>query len=847
MAFSGIATRGSATTTSSGTTLQMTVATANIAAGKIVIVGCATDNDSTAVSDGASTRHTSVTDSASNTYTKIAEYTDSDGTAADGVTNSLWYSVLTTGLTSGSSTITLTCASSVACKIICAIEATKESNGALSLAQVGVGQSAISATVSGLTSREYLLVGHGAAEGTDSSKTPDADYTERFDLRTSNTGSQIANHLVTRIATVTSDTCTSSAWTNTNPIFLLAAIYETRTYQFTGTITSSTSTTASLTVPTTYQFTGTINSATTTTAALNRQLSFSGTISCATSTGGAGETTGTYGNANESLSEVAQNDNFVLDSSIKNHGTYSFEGLGTGTTNFAMWQDLPDVTTDVYSRIYIYIPSDTTLTANAFLFEAVSGDWGSVFFMVLSQSSGVPNGIIGRLYDGLGEDSSSSLITQNFVLGQWMCFEVRTTIHPTDANGSGGELWINGDKVLTMLSANFTGGGTRGTQIYSRWGAWAGDGRLSSGKSIYFDDWVLHNAYIGPFVENVKLTLTKNLTGTVTTSTSTTSALIRNVALSGTIASSTSITASLDTVSDNNKYLTGTITTATSITASLIKNVALSGAIDTNTSTTSTLSTITQYEFTGTINSAVSTTGSLIKVFSLSGTIDTSSTTAAAIIKNVAITGTVSASISTSAQFLREIGLIGTISSATSTTASAILNKALSGAINVAITNVAVLSITGNIILSGTINSSTITEAALIKNIALLGALNTNTTTTASLKVGAELDLSGTISTVTSTLASIIRDAALSGTFTSSTATSSSLIKISDLSGAISSNTVTNLDWLTLDLLLEGQVVITTTTNGILNVTAALVVYDEDIRTTILNRAPVIEINNEDY
>ncbi|MBI3933485.1 MAG: hypothetical protein HY316_02255, partial [Acidobacteria bacterium] len=85
--------------------ITCTVATANMAAGSVVVVWSATDN---VFSSGQTTTH-SISDSASNSYTRACEYTYSPGgIQADGATISVFYSKLTTGLTSGSSTITLT-------------------------------------------------------------------------------------------------------------------------------------------------------------------------------------------------------------------------------------------------------------------------------------------------------------------------------------------------------------------------------------------------------------------------------------------------------------------------------------------------------------------------------------------------------------------------------------------------------------------------------------------------------------------------------------------------------------------------------------------------------------------
>jgi len=225
MAFSAITARGSLTEKVSDTTIAVSPS-ANLTVGKVVVVVCTTDNDSTATSDGASTRH-SLADSQGNTWTKAAEYTDSDGAAADGVTHSVWWAVITTQIGTGN-TITLTTSSAVTNKIISIFEATKASTSTIAKETVGVGQGAISASVSSLPLREYLLVGAGGSEGNDNTKTADADYTERFDLRTGSgtAATEVAQHVQTRIAKVTSDTCTSTTWTNTNPIFLLVPLYE---------------------------------------------------------------------------------------------------------------------------------------------------------------------------------------------------------------------------------------------------------------------------------------------------------------------------------------------------------------------------------------------------------------------------------------------------------------------------------------------------------------------------------------------------------------------------------------------------------------------------------------------
>jgi hypothetical protein len=90
MAFTDVTARGSTSTTSNGTTLELRPS-ANLTVGKLAVVCAVTDNYHT--SDGASTEH-ALSDDQSNTWVKVGEYTDTDGSAADGVTISMFLSVI---------------------------------------------------------------------------------------------------------------------------------------------------------------------------------------------------------------------------------------------------------------------------------------------------------------------------------------------------------------------------------------------------------------------------------------------------------------------------------------------------------------------------------------------------------------------------------------------------------------------------------------------------------------------------------------------------------------------------------------------------------------------------------
>lgn len=222
MAFSTPVARGSAVDIVNNDSIAMNPSAA-IAAGRFLVVGCSTKNLATA--DGASNNHSSVVDSKNHTWTKHGEYTETAGVAADGTTVSVWSTVVTTQLET-TDTITLTTSGNIAEKIITATEVQFTTGMRVALAQLGVGQTAIAATVSSLVNKEHFLIGVFGAEGADQTKTADADYTERHDARSRNDAAATTIHVQTRIATLTTDTCTSTNWTNTEPIALLAAFTE---------------------------------------------------------------------------------------------------------------------------------------------------------------------------------------------------------------------------------------------------------------------------------------------------------------------------------------------------------------------------------------------------------------------------------------------------------------------------------------------------------------------------------------------------------------------------------------------------------------------------------------------
>jgi hypothetical protein len=231
MPFTSVTARGSIKVSGIDSTSVLIAVTANIVVGKILIACIVIDN--TATADGASSTVT-IADDAVNTWVKIGEYTDSDGAASDGATIAMFASKITTQINSAAN-ITFTFSNALDKYGYC-FEVTVGDGHTFGIGQVGTNSSAsgtaasIDVSVAGLPSQEYLLVGLAGAEGEDNVKGNDADYTELLDDITSTVGALAVNlsiHVQTRVATLTADTCTSSAWTYTNLIAMLAALYET--------------------------------------------------------------------------------------------------------------------------------------------------------------------------------------------------------------------------------------------------------------------------------------------------------------------------------------------------------------------------------------------------------------------------------------------------------------------------------------------------------------------------------------------------------------------------------------------------------------------------------------------
>ena len=237
MAFSAVTERGSNTSTTSGTTVACT-ATANITVGKFAVVVSAWDNVS--LTDGTSS-DLSVADAQLNTWTKVAERTNTAaGVASDGVTGAMWFSTLTTQISSGDA-VTVTCGSAAGHKTVQIFEVTIGAGNTVEL--VNFGESITdgsggskSVTVTGLSSgTEHLLTLLQCHERTlataftASDSTQDADYTSLSAIGTAAGGaaSGMSHRVGTRIASgLTSETATTDLVPTGQIVFFLAAFKE---------------------------------------------------------------------------------------------------------------------------------------------------------------------------------------------------------------------------------------------------------------------------------------------------------------------------------------------------------------------------------------------------------------------------------------------------------------------------------------------------------------------------------------------------------------------------------------------------------------------------------------------
>ena len=245
--WSNIGSRGCSNSKTSSSSVSVT-ASAPVSAGDVLVAIVATDNIAT--TDGDKSDISSVTDSKSNSYTKAVQFTNSEGSAGSGATVGIYFSKITTTLTT-SDTVTANFASAVTAKAIAIHEYSMSTGTSITVAgtatQAGTSSTSVSMTISGLTSQEYLWIGGVAVEGPNGDTfTQYTDYTTLGPGTSScgTSGMNAASNMVIRggfrIFTGTSDTY--------DPTLGIAHDFA-GGYVALGEVTTTTTTTTTTTVP----------------------------------------------------------------------------------------------------------------------------------------------------------------------------------------------------------------------------------------------------------------------------------------------------------------------------------------------------------------------------------------------------------------------------------------------------------------------------------------------------------------------------------------------------------------------------------------------------------------------
>lgn len=209
-----------------------------LAAGDFMIVGINSDNSNG--SSGSNNEHLSIT-GGSGTWTKIGEQTYGGGTAAAGVTSSMWL-FEASGTVSIGTSFTLTCAAAVTNFCFGGWKFTKASDKGVRIATdpatnplVDYGGNVYgwsSLSFSGLPSKERLYFRHlGKELSSNNGLTPTSGFTGGYSMRSSASGSATLARSEFKIATATGAT-SSPTMTGLGDIATIFAALE--EYDFTG-------------------------------------------------------------------------------------------------------------------------------------------------------------------------------------------------------------------------------------------------------------------------------------------------------------------------------------------------------------------------------------------------------------------------------------------------------------------------------------------------------------------------------------------------------------------------------------------------------------------------------------
>ena len=210
MAFGSVGSLATGNHKTSASTWNAVTTTAQLDAGNLIVVVLGTDNDSSSTSDGDNNRHSSVSVGGLS-LTKAAEFSNGQGSAAAGVTTSIWYGVAGSNIASGS-TITVTLAAAVTAKALAAWEFTigtssVQVDGTGTRADDGVDTGSI--TLSSLANVEHLFIRGSCGENPLTTYTVSTNYTAFTHTSSNTTGGATATNMYARgehrILTGTSD------------------------------------------------------------------------------------------------------------------------------------------------------------------------------------------------------------------------------------------------------------------------------------------------------------------------------------------------------------------------------------------------------------------------------------------------------------------------------------------------------------------------------------------------------------------------------------------------------------------------------------------------------------------
>lgn len=224
-----VGTMGTGTSSTSNTSIATTTATNSLAAGDTALLVCVTDNTTT--TDGNSNDHTGCADSLGNTWEKLYEYTNGEGSAAAGVTVSLWMLYATAAVATGT-VVTVTLGTARVDKVTSVWKFTSNTKLRLSTAATGNATDASngfgSASFSSLPSLQRLYFrGLGKEANSTTANTVTTNFTNITAQRSRNNAAAVLVRGEFRINTSTGETSNPTLAVSGDTAGIFVALEET--------------------------------------------------------------------------------------------------------------------------------------------------------------------------------------------------------------------------------------------------------------------------------------------------------------------------------------------------------------------------------------------------------------------------------------------------------------------------------------------------------------------------------------------------------------------------------------------------------------------------------------------